>query len=163
MADCRTPGGPRASAGSLVGGIRVQVTPGLLPTHWWVKPNPGASDSLMAGRDGSWGLVPGPGIPELVSHGWCVRLVPDTVGCRVQGVPKLVLACWQAGPGLSQSQGRVWPAGGWARSTGCRTAIVLRLLSAHWYMKQVPKIEQTCWWVGLELTGFWGWCLPTGG
>ena len=29
-ADCRTPGGPGATAGSLVGGIRVQKTQGLL-------------------------------------------------------------------------------------------------------------------------------------
>ena len=31
-----TPGSPGASAGSLVQGSRVQKTPGLLPTHWWV-------------------------------------------------------------------------------------------------------------------------------
>ena len=32
-ADCSTPGGPGASPGSLVGGIRVQKTLGLLPTY----------------------------------------------------------------------------------------------------------------------------------
>lgn len=31
---CRTVGGPRVSAGSLVGGVRVLKAQGLLPTHW---------------------------------------------------------------------------------------------------------------------------------
>ena len=39
----QNPMGPGASAGSLVGMARVQKTPGLLPTHWWVKPGPGVS------------------------------------------------------------------------------------------------------------------------
>ena len=39
----QSPMGPGASAGSLVGMARLQKTPGLLPTHWWVKPGPGVS------------------------------------------------------------------------------------------------------------------------
>ena len=38
---CVTPGDPEASAGSLVGRVRVQKVIRLLPTHLWVKPGPG--------------------------------------------------------------------------------------------------------------------------
>lgn len=38
---CVTPGDPGASAGSLVGRVRVQKVLGLLPTHLWVKSGPG--------------------------------------------------------------------------------------------------------------------------
>ena len=43
----RTPGGPKACAGSLVGGAKVQEIAG------WVKPGPGASASPLVGRAGS--------------------------------------------------------------------------------------------------------------
>lgn len=33
-AGCRTPGAPRASAGSLVCRVKVQETPGLVPAFW---------------------------------------------------------------------------------------------------------------------------------
>ena len=49
-ADYRNPGGPGATAGSLVDRVRVQKTPGLLPPVWWVKPGPGISAGLLAGR-----------------------------------------------------------------------------------------------------------------
>ena len=87
------PGSPGASTGSLVGGVRVQKSPGLLPAHWWVKPSPGASASVLAGRAGSWGLVVGPKGPRASVRLIVGGVVPDTVGCRVQCVPKLVLAC----------------------------------------------------------------------
>ena len=86
--------GPRASAGSLVGGVKVQVTLGLVPTHWWVKPGPGASVSSLAGRAGSWGLAAGlRGLRAGVRPLMGVGPVPDTSGCRVQGFSTLVLAC----------------------------------------------------------------------
>ena len=59
-ADCRIPGGPRASAGSLMGEVRVQATLELLTPSWWVKPGPGVSARLLAGRAGSWSLAAGP-------------------------------------------------------------------------------------------------------
>ena len=62
-AGCRTLGDPVASAGSLVGGVRVQKTLGLLPTCWQVKPDPGVSAGLLAGRAGSWNLAAGPRDP----------------------------------------------------------------------------------------------------
>lgn len=53
-------GGPRASAGSLVGRIRVTKTLGLLPTYWQMKPVPGVRARLLAGRARSWSLTVGP-------------------------------------------------------------------------------------------------------
>ena len=57
-ADCRTLGGPRACAGSLVGRVRVQKTLGLFPAHWWVKPGPGVwlqdRGGPRAGIAGGW-------------------------------------------------------------------------------------------------------------
>ena len=44
------PWGPRASAGSLMGRVRVLETPGLLSLHWWVKPGPGVGAGLLVGR-----------------------------------------------------------------------------------------------------------------
>ena len=75
MADYRTPVGPRATAGSLVSRVRVQKTSGLFPTHWWVKPGPGVSARLLAGRARSWSLVAGPrnpiaGVRLLVVRVW---------------------------------------------------------------------------------------------
>ena len=64
VANCSTPGGPGASAGSLVGGVRVQKTLGLLPAHWWVKPGPRVSARLLAGRARSWSLAAGPRVPR---------------------------------------------------------------------------------------------------
>ena len=74
-ADCRTPGGLGANAGSQVGRVRVQKTPGLLSTHWWVKPGSGVSAGLLAHRAGSWSLATGPRDPtacvrSLVGRGW---------------------------------------------------------------------------------------------
>lgn len=43
-----------------VGGVRVSKMLGLLPTHWQVKPDPGASTGLLSGRAGSWSLAAGP-------------------------------------------------------------------------------------------------------
>ena len=88
---CRTPGVPSVSACSLVGGVRVQEILGLMPVHWWVNPGLGASASLLLGRTGSSGLAAGPRGPR-VDFRW-VGPVPDTAGCGVQSVPKLVLAC----------------------------------------------------------------------
>ena len=48
---------PRASAGSLVDGVRVLRTLGLLPSHWQVKLSLGVSARLLAGTTGSWHLV----------------------------------------------------------------------------------------------------------
>ena len=48
---------PRASAGLLVGGVRVLKTLGLLPSHWQLKPDPGVSAGLLASRACSWSLA----------------------------------------------------------------------------------------------------------
>ena len=70
--DCGTGGwgDPGASAGLLVGEVRVQKTLVLLLAHCWVKPGPGVSAGLLAGRARFWNLVAEPGIPELVSVCW---------------------------------------------------------------------------------------------
>jgi hypothetical protein len=51
------PRGPDADVGSLVDGVRVLRTLGLLPTHWQVTLSPGVSARLLAGTAGSWHLV----------------------------------------------------------------------------------------------------------
>lgn len=53
-----------ANAGSLVGGVRVQKTLGLLHAHWWVKPGPGVKAGLLVGRAKSWSLVAEPKGPR---------------------------------------------------------------------------------------------------
>ena len=55
----RSPRGPEASAGPLVGAVRVLKTLELLPTHWQVEPDPGISARLLAGTAGSWSLAAG--------------------------------------------------------------------------------------------------------
>ena len=37
---------------------------GCCPLHWWVKPGPGISARLLAGRAGSWSLATGPRGPR---------------------------------------------------------------------------------------------------
>ena len=78
---CRTLGGPGASSGSLVGGIRVSKNLELLLTHWQVKLDPGVSAGLLSGRAGSWSLAAGPSNPRvhfrLLSE---EGAVPDTGG-----------------------------------------------------------------------------------
>ena len=92
-ADCRTPGEPGASADSLVGGVGIQEILVLVHTHWWMKPDPGASACPLAGRAKSWDLAARPRGPRAgVTLLW-VGLVSDTAGCGVQCVLKLVLAC----------------------------------------------------------------------
>ena len=54
----------RACSGSLVGRFRVLKTVGLLPTHWQIKPDPGVSARLLAGKAGSWGLAAGSRDPK---------------------------------------------------------------------------------------------------
>ena len=107
-ADCRPPGYPGASAGSLVGGVKVQKTPGLLLTHWWVKLGPGVSAGLLTSRALSWSLAAGPrdtraGVRSLVGGDWILTQL---------GLGSRVLSCYWAGLGPSWSQGRVWPAVG---------------------------------------------------
>lgn len=63
VAGCGTPG-PWASANSMVGRARVPKTLGLLPIHWQVKPDPGVSAKLLAGRAGAWSLASGPRVPR---------------------------------------------------------------------------------------------------
>ena len=123
--------------------VRFQEIPGLVPAQWWVKPCPGASDDLPIGRVMSWVLPLGPRVSQ--SCYW-MGLVPDTPGCGVWDVLKLVLACWWTGTGPSQSQGWGWTVGGWAGSTGCGAAVVLGLVSALWSVRLIPRLEQAHWW-----------------
>lgn len=55
---------PKASIILLMGRVRIQENLGLLSTYWWMKPDPGASASLLVNRARSWGLVPGPRGPR---------------------------------------------------------------------------------------------------
>ena len=58
-ADCRTLGVPQATSSSLMGGFRVSVTLGLLPTYWQVKSGPGVCARLLTGTAVSWNLAVG--------------------------------------------------------------------------------------------------------
>lgn len=94
-----TLGGLGGGAGSLVGRVRAQKPPELLPAPWWVTPGPGLSAGLSVGRAGSWslvmglrdpravvGLLGGPGETQflgLVTGDRHWRPVIDTVGCGV--------------------------------------------------------------------------------
>ena len=68
-------------AGSLVGRVRIPKTLGLLSTHWQVKPGPGVSPGLLAGRAGSWSLAAGhkdPRVPFRLlmgGGGWFLTLL----------------------------------------------------------------------------------------
>lgn len=55
---------PKASAILLMGRVRIQENLGLLSTYWWMKPDPGASASLLVNGARSWGLVTGPRGPR---------------------------------------------------------------------------------------------------
>ena len=129
------------------------------------------------------------GVLELVLAHWYVGPVPNTVGCRVLGVLKLVrfpgtwgwflgkLAegpkmsqswCWPAGEGAGSCHGRLQGCGGlgaWVcplvYMAGAQD--VLGLVSAHWCVRLVERLEPACWWAGPEPRGSWGWYLPTGG
>ena len=59
-ADWGNLGVSEASAGSLMGRIRVQETLRFWPTHWLEKLGPGATASPLVGRVSSWDLVSGP-------------------------------------------------------------------------------------------------------
>ena len=54
----------------------------------WRMPAPGGQ-----GQVAGWVAVAS-GAPDLVLAGWWAGLLPDTAGCRVQGIPKLVSAHW---------------------------------------------------------------------
>ena len=81
-AGCRTLEGPGASAGSLVGKVKVLKTLGLLPTHWQVKPDPEVSVSVVTVRASSWILTAGPRDPRAHFTSLCV--------CRLGGVSDTV-------------------------------------------------------------------------
>lgn len=83
QAGCRTLGGPRAHAGSLVGRVWVEGIPGLVPNHQWVNPVPRASAGPKVGRGSPEVWLQGPGVPELVSDCWWVGLISDTAGYGV--------------------------------------------------------------------------------
>lgn len=76
----------------MVGRVGILKTPGLLPTHWQVKPTPGVSARPLAGRAGF--LESGYRVQGFQSSFQMVHwqeLVPDTVGYGVQGGPKVAL------------------------------------------------------------------------
>ena len=93
----------------------------LVPTHWWVEPGLG-------------GWLQVPGITMLVLDHCLVRRVLYTVGYSVQDIPKILFACLWAGLSPNCSQVRVWAAGGWARFTGCKSVVLLWLVSAPWWV-----------------------------
>ena len=58
-----------------------------------MKPGPGVSAKLLAGKARSWSLAAGsrdPRVDVRLLGGWGWGTVPDPVGCGVQGVLKLV-------------------------------------------------------------------------
>ena len=103
MAGGGTLRGPGDSAGSLVEEIRVPKALGLLPTHWQVKPGPGVSTRLLAGKAGSWSLAAGPRDPRAHFRLLCGErfLIPLCMGSRVSQ-----RLCW---PPSRQGQGPVGP------------------------------------------------------
>ena len=94
MAGCGILGASGASAGSLVGRVRVLKSLGLIPNHWQVKPDPGVNVKLLAGRACFWHLNAEPRDPRACFRylGW-EGAVPDTVGYKVQGIPKVAFVC----------------------------------------------------------------------
>ena len=100
MAGCRILGDHGASAGSLVGGVRVPKTLELLPTLWQMKPDPGVTAGLLAGRAGSQSLAVGPRDPRayfrlLRGQGEGERQFWTQlgVGYGAQGIPKVAFSC----------------------------------------------------------------------
>ena len=89
---CRTVGDPRASAGFLVGGVRVPKTSELLPTHWQVRQGPGVIAKLLAGTAVSCILAAGPRKPRTRFRyfGRWGGVVSDTFGYGVHDVLKHV-------------------------------------------------------------------------
>lgn len=71
--------------------VRVHKTLGLRPTHRWVKPGPGVSAGLLAGRVRPWTLVPGSRNPrvDIRSLVGGERAVPETGGYRLLGCPRV--------------------------------------------------------------------------
>ena len=137
VAGCGILGNPGASAASLVGGVRVPKTPGLLPTHWQVEPGPGVSARLLAVRavPGVW--LQGPGIPELVlDH--CGKWGKRRCRCGQflirwgmgSGVSRS-LHCPASGQGLGPAGSRV------ASGLHCRIVLIvfLLLVSASWWFR----------------------------
>ena len=68
---------------------------------------------------------PRTGVALVGDWGGGLALVPDTLGSRIWGVSKLMLAYWWAGLGLSWSQNRVWPAVCGLRLQGARLWFLL--------------------------------------
>lgn len=109
----------------------------------------GAVAHLLAGEARSWGWCQTPGKRNwFLKSGFraqssqsCFQIigrkapVPDTVGCGVWSVLKVVLPSSWAGAEPTWSQGRVWPAlqsrnslapppGGWSQSRACAAFLV---------------------------------------
>ena len=179
-------GDPGASVYPLVGGVGVQEISTVVPTHQWVKLGPGTSANPLVGRTRSWGLwLQGRGVPKLMSGHWWLRPVLDIAAgsgvssslCQPTGDWGWILLA----EGLKRSQSRCWPAGGWGHSpvgsrasasllvgglgpamAGCGATVVLGQMSAHWWLRLVPRLELAHGWVSPGHRVSWGWCLPTG-
>ena len=159
-----------------MGRVRIQENLGLLSTYWWMKPDPGATTSLLVDRAKSWGLLAGPRGPRAN-----VRLL--TVGA---GVLKLVLAYYWVETRPSQFQGSPGPQivmvfflssacllvgwvgsetragslmdGTWAGVSACRVLGVLDLLPVYWYVGLGPGSSGGQGYVQrwLQTQGSWG-------
>lgn len=113
----------RAGVGMIVGRARAQCVPGLAPAHWWWSWVWGLWLYGFRGTfwsscqpAGGWGCILGPPSDRpKVSQRWNWPLV---VRARAWRVPRLVPACWcWLGPATA----------------GYRAAVVLGLVSAHWW------------------------------
>ena len=85
---CRTLGGQRASASSLVGRVRVLKTLGLLSTHWRVKQDLGLMLDYWDKDPIPESLIAVPKDPRVHFKSWGIaERVPDTVGYEVWDIP----------------------------------------------------------------------------
>ena len=93
-----TRGAPRLVLGYWWAESKSRRPQGMLPAHWWVKPGPGTSVSLLAGRAVSWGLIAHQGCQSRcwITGGWGQFLRQLAVGSEVS---------WSL----------CWPASGWGQ------------------------------------------------
>ena len=131
-----------------MGGARVPKTLGLLPTHWQVKPDPGVSAGLLAGRAGSWSLFAWPRDPRtrfrslVRGGGFLIQLGMGSVVSRSLHWPASGEGQASAGPGVGSS-------------LHCGIVVFLLLVSVPWWVRLIVRLVQASWREGLKPTHWW--------